>query len=225
MAVAIESTASTVISLSTREHEINIPGGVSLGSLILVLYTSPGQVTIEVDTGISGSNWDSTGLVWEGTGLVSSNVFWKLASESSNLLSIDTDFAAPCTALCYVFSGHGNTLIPDVISTYGSASNMDPPELPLSHGSQEYMFIVYGATGGTVIASAAPSSFGSLYTQAGDIDNCSSSAAHRLYTTSGSYDPGYFTNTSVSWITFTIAIAPPLVNTIGLGNIAYYNIG
>jgi len=225
MAVAIESTASTLTASAVTGHIINIPSGIALGSLILVMYTSPGEVTIDVDTGFSGPNWNSTGVVWNLAGNMSSSVFWKLSAESSNPLSIDTDFAAPCTALCYVFSGHDNALNLDYDLIYGSSSNMDPPEVTLTHGSQEYMFVVYGATSGTTIASAAPSSFGSLYTQAGASDNCSSSAAHRLYTTSGTYNPGNFTNTSVSWITFTIAIAPPLVNTIGLGNIAYYNIG
>lgn len=77
------------------------------------------------------------------------------------------------------------------------------------------------ATDGTVVASAAPSSFSDLITNASDSssDGVSISTARRNYRTSSAYNPGWFTSATATWATLTVAITSVDFYGFGLNNL------
>src|SRR5690606_36955639 len=87
----------------------------------------------------------------------------------------------------------------------GSSTNSDPPNLSLG-ASQDALWIATRAGDSTVVATAAPTNFSNLQTQAGGgTSGASSNSAERSFTGS-SLDPGTFTSGSEQWVCSTLAI-------------------
>ena len=100
-------------------------------------------------------------------------------------------------------------------------ANANPPSVLTTSGTQEYLFIVYAGISGTIVASSAPTSFINLLTESSDLDGASSSSAHRLYSTTGTYDPGPFTSAAANYISFTVCISPSGADGIGIASLFY----
>ena len=145
-----------------------------------------------------------------------------LASDTSaDNLIITTDSAQHSAAIIYAISGHASTKGLNESSDADSSTNADPPSCTPSNGILDYLWIVCMATDGTVVASAAPSDFSDLITNASDSssDGTSISTASRTYRTGSAYNPGWFTSATAAWSTITIIITSVDVYGFGLNNL------
>ena len=217
----IVNTNTTHIGSDNTSHSINLSTS-SVGDLIIVFFTCDGKsITTSIDTGASGVNWTKLNETSGATN--TSSAFYKIA-ESSNVLTLSTSSLQQSTAISYSISNHGNT-VPVIQSAFGDSININPPAITPLYTTRDYLFIVYGATDGSVVASSAPTNFIGLITVTGSSDGSSSSSAYRNLTRDASlYDPGPFTSATEQWVAFTICVDPGSPTGIGINNIAYYNI-
>lgn len=221
MAFPIIQTYNTGSVEESTSHYINLPSGINAGDLILVFFTCDGDgVAISVNTSSSGTKWTK---LEEYSSLANTAACFSKIAESSNTLVLTTNSSESSTYIAYRISGTGLSN-PVVQYNEGGVANADPPSVTPVFGSKEYLWIVYGGFDGTVIPSAAPSGFTGLITeQSAYAEQPSSASAYDENQTSSTYDPGAFTSSSTYWVTFTVCIAPAVVDGIGFNNIAFYS--
>lgn len=92
----------------------------------------------------------------------------------------------------------------------GSSTNSNPPSITNSSGASRDVTVVCTRSGdSTVVATAAPTNYSNLQTQAGGgTGGASTNTAERQINiaNSGSEDPGTFTSASEQWACFTFGI-------------------
>jgi len=218
MAIAVISTATSSNSEFDR-HDIVMPDYIEEGNMLIAFFTCNGSgESIEIDRTLSGFNWNI--LDEYVSSLANTAVCYCKIADGNDTLRINTASSVTSTAIVYNLSEISRNT-PIVNEGYANSSNANPTSVTTTSGTHEYIFIVYAGITGTVIASAAPTSFINLITQQSDINGSSSSAAHRLYTTTGSYDPGPFTSSAANYVVFTICIAPSGAVGIGITPLFY----
>lgn len=217
MAISVVSTINSH-NEEVVEHVITMPDYIAVGNMILVFFTCSGDaVSITTNKTLSGYNWNK--LAEYSSISNTATCFYKIA-DGSDILYINTDSTETSTAISYNLNGVSYSTI---LREYheDSTANANPPNILTASGIQEYLFVVYAGISGTIVASSAPTSFINLLTVNSDLDGASSSSAHRLYSTTGTYDPGPFTSAAANYVSFTVCIAPSGVDGIGITSLFY----
>lgn len=198
----IASRTTTVDAGTEATHSIGL-GSPSAGDLLLVFFSAnlsnPSSITVH--EALSSSGW--TPIAHSTAGNSSRlAVFTKIAvGGGGDTLTLFTNQVVRAAAVCYRITGHGSSV---AVGTFASANstNGDPPAVSISGAAQDVLFIAALATGLSV-ASAAPSSYGTLTTAAGTISAISTADRNLNATTD---NPGSFTNTSQNWTAVAVAV-------------------
>lgn len=182
---------------ATSHGPITLPSGIVAGELLVCLFAVDGSPTCTASAG-----WDKLGQASYST-TVTGAVFWKVAT-GSDALTVTTSASEIATAIVYRLSA-GWGLVG--ASANGSSVNADPPPLTPAGGAGDYLWLAGHCSDSTVVASAAPSGYGSLTTRvAASTGGASISAATKAATTA-SENPGAFTTASEQWVAWTLAVA------------------
>lgn len=219
----VEGTSISYIgmTMALSSHPISLPAGITAGNLLLVFFScSTANITITVDTSVSGSDWSQVEVTSSANH--TANIFYKTDATGSDALTLNLSSAQGSTAISYEISNSSNVI--SYTSSTGLSANMNPPSLSSEMSTRDLLWIVFGSTDDEITASAAPTYFSNLLAVTGDSEGTScSSATREINMGATSYDPGPFTTNSASWITYTVIVYPK--QEFGFGfNIAYYGI-
>ncbi len=186
------SGASTTTNAST--HAITMPSGITAGDLLIIVFSTDGVADITITAG----DWIELSQA-QGSG-VSSGIFYKFAT-GSDTATVATG-SEQTSHIVYRISGAS---MPYIAQTTGNSTNSDPPNLDTGT-SRNYLWLATATHDSTVVASAAPTNYSNLHTQAAaGTGGASTSTAERAATAS-SENPGTFTSNTEQWVSFTIAI-------------------
>jgi hypothetical protein len=195
-------TKATYDTVQTS-HVINIPPG-NLGDLILVFFGAANAPTVTVNTGISGTDWQTSTFVGV-TGNFRAGFAYKLATASDSLTFNTTD-SERSTYQCYRISGASGVISANAIQDAGT--NANPPALTTSWGADDNLWIVAVINTFDDIASAAPADFTDLITeQSTNLEGVSSSTARRNLN-AATLDPTNFALGTAIYRVYTLAIQP-----------------
>lgn len=201
-----DSTSHSISALSSV-------GTISAGDLLLVIFScdentgDAADITVSINAGVSGNNWNIGGQVGNGNFNVNGSWFWKIA-EGSDVLTLTTNTGQQSSHAAYRITGGYSVTGTSAGSTGGSNSN--PPSHTPPDGTQDYLWIATRSGDNTVVATVAPSSFSNLLTQAASgASGASTNTAERQLNAS-SLDPGTFTSATEQWVSWTLAISPVL---------------
>lgn len=207
----VRATGTGINTSDSTSHVITFPDGIQVGDLIVVIFGVDGNPTISIDTGYSGLGWTiETPTVTNGTAL-STTMRAKIATGTTNYLSFTTSSSEQSAYAVYIISGTNNNPIEysiiRVSGATGTSTNFDPPNTTGYNGTQDYLWLAVAFSDGVTVATAAPTNFTSLATQAGTSTGVSVSMATRQYT-GISLNPDVFTSAYSTWIAYTINIEP-----------------
>lgn len=206
----IASRTATLISSDSSALTISL-GSPSAGDLLIVVVAIDGDASSipVVDAAYSGSKWNRTSAVTS-TNAVTALVLWKIA-EGSDALRLQLSASEQASAECIRVTGHGSAVF--IASTTGNSTNADPPNGAITGSAQDLLVIAAACMDGTVVASAAPASYGNLTTQAGGAGGASVSIADLAISAATSDNPGVFTSTTEQWVSFTIVVPENAITT------------
>lgn len=228
--MAFPALAGTVASsatgaVNTTSLTVTLPGSIAAGDGILVSVSFDGNGTLTVNAGSSSSGWMKLGQTTQGT-TTTSAWFWQpsAAGGGTDALVVTSSVAERGTALATRITGHSTSITPDYAGQSGtSAANAgNGPNLAPAAGAKDYLWFT-GLTldNTTSVATAAPTNYSNLATQAGPASSSSCSWASRQLN-AASTDPGTFTHAAAIWVGETVAIHPAGATTtpISVGPIA-----
>lgn len=185
-------------------HPITIPAG-DAGDLLVAVFSVDGDPTVSTVS----SGWTKLGQASNGS-TVTGAIFWKMASgttPAADALSLTTSANERSSHITYRI--RGATGISGSASN-GSSANSNPP----SHTAPEasWLWMATRSGDGNTVASAPPSDYTGLITQAaGNGNGASTNTAIRVFDSapSGAQDPGNFTSGNEQWVCWTLAIQGP----------------
>lgn len=214
-------TAPVVVARTSSEQTSDSDSfTVSLGSpsagellvAIIAIDASSSTLAWRIDEVTSGAGW------WLASHVISTvsvlgMVAVKVADGSDALRVVAADSGTQqASAIVFRISGHGSYAA--VASATGNSTNGDPPNTSITGSAQDCLFIAGLCTDAQVVASAAPSTYGSLTTKtATNSTGVSVSVADKAASAVTSDNPGVFTNTTEQWVAFTIAIPENSITT------------
>jgi hypothetical protein len=203
----VGSTNKASANSNVFTHPISLPASISAGDLLLVIWGKSGGSSSNqpyIDIVASGKKWFQ--IPQQYTSLRGSiSIFWKVA-EGSDALTLLTDVATPSNHLSYRITGHGSAVWA-ALTDHAAGTNADPPSASNTGGAQDMLAIAIACCPGTIVASAAPSGYGSLLTNTGTTFPPGMSGATKALTAATTEDPGTFTTASAAWGAATILIA------------------
>lgn len=193
----IESWSSNASSTTnSSSHVITMPSGITAGDLLLLVFSTDGIA----DVSILAGDWIKLDQEQQSTSQVTAAIFYKFAT-GSDTATVATG-SEQTSHIVYRISGAS---VPYIAQANGNSTNSNPPSLDTGV-SRNYLWIATASHDSTVVASAAPSNYSNLHTQAAaGVNGASTSTAERALTAS-SEDPGTFTTGNEQWVSFTIAI-------------------
>jgi hypothetical protein len=155
----------------------------------------------------ASSGWLGIGTVMAGV-IVKSNIFYKVGPTASETLLIDfddTDATTEQGSGILIRLNGANSIITGSTSNGIGSTNADPPSKDAG-AVRNHFWIAAAAWDGIITASAAPSTYTNLATQAASgASGASSAIATKSIDSSQVEDPGAFTSTTEQWIAWTIA--------------------
>lgn len=193
--------ANRTTTTNTTSHAITLPTGITAGDVLVVVFSTDGSPTVSVNTGVSGTNWNTIGQASNGT-IVTGAVFWKIA-EGSDALTLTTSASEQSSHVSLRISGAN---VVSGTSANGSSTNSNPPLHTPSAGTQDYLWIATRSGDSTVVATVAPTSFTNLQTQAAAGTGGASTNTAEYAFNASSLDPGTFTSASEQWVSWTLAV-------------------
>jgi len=215
MAASILASNKGNDTSASINHVITMPDDYAIGDLLLVCFGCYGTNTeITVPSGwLSTYNYSIDNAV--------SILAYKIAESTSESLTISTDISVRGSYMIFSIIDYGHVddsyFNIDHSITNGYSTNADPDILNASYGTNSYLWLVFMIAVGTTIASAVPTNFTTLYTQqASTTESVSISFGERTYSTS-SLNPDTFTNSICTWLAITIAVAPEILTSTGIG--------
>lgn len=211
----VDSVTSTVFSANSTAHNVEMPGYVEAGDLLLVLFTNDGSATVTDPDGAGG--WTQQTTAANGTN-VRGSVWAKVAdgSEGGTTVNFVTSGSETAAAQVYhVLAAYWEgSLSGGVAASSGVSSttqNPNPPSLdPAAWGTEDTTWIAYAAGGTYTSVTTYPSGFtNGLHNNGGTGTSGASVGSARIRSATASIDPGSFTmNARQSSVAFTIAIRP-----------------
>lgn len=209
---------------NVTSHPISLPTDAEVGDLILVFFGVDANETITIDTVYSGVAWSTEGSLSTSTN--SAAIFSKISEGADNdYLQITTGSEMASYVSYAIYDYYSTDPITCSYGASGASTNMNPPSLPVTYSGRDSLWFVFGSMDGLVYATAAPTDFTNLITAAGSSSQgVTCSVAQREYNTTGSYDPGTFTNDTEDWVTFTLIVNGNPPTGIGISTFGYYNL-
>jgi hypothetical protein len=187
---------------NTTTHTITLPTHVG-GDLLTVIFAVDDNPTISID-GSSTAGWSAEDASAGGSNLVRGALFKKVADDPNTTLVLTTSTSQQSSWLVYRTDGSDF----DATAASGGSVNANPPNHTPAGGAQNYLWLVAACTdSGSNTPSAAPTNYDEMRKSLGGASGASVTVAERELNAS-SENPGTFTNGIISWVTFTIAIAP-----------------
>lgn len=200
---ARSSGATTAVD--TTSHAITMPSGITTGDLLVITFSVDNDPTCTASSGWIKLGQESNGVVVTGA------IFYKIAV-GGDTCTITTSSGQQSSHVVHRISGAG---FPTGTPTNGSSTNSNPANHDPAY-TRDFLWIATRSGDTTVVASAAPSSYGNLQTQASaGASGASTNTAERDLAASAE-DPGTFTSTLEQWVCWTLAIpeAFPLSQTL-----------
>lgn len=187
-------------------HSIGL-GSPSAGDLLIVFATSSNAGgPYFIDEPASGPGWLSLG---GGTGVNMRLLALAKIATGSDALTLRTTNSVRMASACYRITGHGS-YVSGGSTTTGITANGDPPAASITGSAQDILFLTALASG-TSVASAAPSSYGTLTTTGGG--GAFMSVAERTLNATTD-NPGAFTSAAQDWVATTVAIPELAITTL-----------
>jgi hypothetical protein len=195
----INGTNKGVQSSNSNTHLITLPTGIVNGEMLVVVFSTDADPGVSIS---SGSGWVELDEQNEGND-VAGAIYWKIANGSDALTLATAGGGQQSSHISYRISGASSIF---VNNANGNGTNSNPTTLTPDLGSREYLWIATRSGDASTVATAAPTDFSDLQTQAGGADGASTNSAVRTFTGS-SLNPGSFTSANEQWVSFTIAIS------------------
>jgi hypothetical protein len=205
---AVGTVSGANQSTATTQHSITLPGSISAGDLLLVVFAGRWRSTDSAYVA-SGTAWRTLGVSPYGGAIQLGIAAFAKIADGSDALTIGTTSAVLSCHRCYRITGHGSTVTISSVAT-GASGNINPPTVTQTGSAQDTLFIAAGAIRSGTVPSAAPAGYANLYTQT--VTNLSIGVAE-ITANATSEDPGTFTNTSVEWCSYTFAVASTNIST------------
>lgn len=193
--VQVKKGATTASNTTT--HAITMPDSIVVDDIIVVLFSTDGNPLVTQSGGWTRFIQETNGNVVKG------QVWYKRATSTSESLTLTTDTGEQSSHMVYQLR---NSTPP--MGTARNGNSINSTIAPLDTGtSREYLWIVSRHGDSTVTASAAPTGYGDLDSQAAaGTGGASTSSAYKTATAS-SDSPDAFTSTTENWATFILAFA------------------
>lgn len=193
---------------SVTSHSCTMPSGINAGDLLIAIIAVDQERTVGIDTGASGSNWTirQQGSPTSPNNLITGAIITKVA-EGSDALTVTSSVSDIVNVYVIRVTGAGAVY---VSSPYGSAAvaDADPPNLAPGVGAKDFLWLAAVAFDAQTVATAAPTNFTNLLTNAGDASGACSISWARRELNAASLDPGAFTSAAQEYVAFTIAVEP-----------------
>lgn len=180
-------------SANTTSHSITMPGGMTNGNLIVVIWGCDGNTPLTFTSGWTKIDQEAQGAVVKGV------ILYKYVTGSDSL-TITTNASEQSSSIVYELN---NAAPPLTASSSGNSTNGDPPNLATDK-SRDYLWIAAYISDDQNVASAAPSGYANLITKNGGSTGAASISTADKTATASSEDPGTFTSATEQWVTFTL---------------------
>ncbi len=211
----VESVTPSTFSSNTTTHNVNMPGSVAAGDLLIALFTNDGSATVSDPDGAGG--WEQITTQNNGNS-VRGSVWAKVATGSEGGTSVNFQTSANETAAAQVYriaagswSGSLSTGVDAANGPSSTTSSPNPPGLnPAAWGAENTLWLAYAAGGTYTSISSPPSGFSDpQHSNGGTGTSGASVGSARRSSISESEDPDSFSmNASQASTTFTIAVRP-----------------
>lgn len=193
MASVVQTSVGRTTTSNTTSHVINLPSGITTGNLLVVIFSVDGNPLLS-----HPSDWMKIAQEAQGS-TVKQAVYFKYA-EGSDSLTITTDTGEQSSHIVYELS---DAAPPIAETVSGNSTNADPPNNDTGT-SRSYLWIATHTSDSTVVASGAPTNYGSLLTEAAAGTGGASTSSAIRSTTASSENPGTFTTSNEQWVAMTL---------------------
>jgi hypothetical protein len=182
--------------------------GWDVGDIIVIISSVDGNPTVSAGGGSTNNDWVKLGQASNGT-VVTGAIFYRIATESKAVNAANT---FQCSYTASEQSSFIAFVVRDAIAltgdnANGSSTNSNPPLHTPPNGAKDYLWIATRSGDSTVQATAAPTNYTDLETQAGATNSAATAIAIR-FLNAASEDPETFTSASEQWVSWTLAIEP-----------------
>lgn len=200
----IASRTATLINTATSSPVINL-GSPNAGDMLVVVVAIDNATVPIVDHAYSGGQWLILGAAVSSSA-VTGILLAKIAEGGgADALRLQLDTIEDGSAMCIRVTGHGSAIFSAL--TQASSTNADPPNVSITGSAQDLLLITAACWDSNITASAAPSGYGNLTSQAsGGVSGASVGVADRAASASTGENPGAFTSSTEQWVAFSIAI-------------------
>lgn len=194
-------TASSTTNATT--FAAGLPASIAAGELLLLVVSADGNPTLTINSG----GWYKIGQASNST-VVTGAIFWKVATGSEGAtVTVNSTASEQYSSISYrIGSGYDIT----ASTSNGSSTNSDPPNHVPPDNTQDYLWIASRSGDSTVVATVAPTSFGSLQSRAAGGTGGASTDTATYSFNAASLNPGTFTSATEQWVCWTIAVSPQI---------------
>lgn len=191
----------------STDKVINMPTGIQAGELLLCIFTVDSNPTCSD----ASAQWTLMGQTSNGV-VVTQAIFYKTAA-GGDTLTVHLTSAQQASWVVYRIDASAG--VPTGTAATGSSATADPP----SHNTgaaDSYFWIATAGLDGIGSVTAAPSNYSDLIFQVGGANSAGTGTASRLrYATTE--DPGTFTNTAGSWVSYTLSVPYSVIELTATG--------
>jgi len=188
-------SAGATSAVNTTSHAITMPSGITAGDLLVVIFSTDGNPTCTASAG-----WNKLGQA-SNTTAVTGAVFWKHAT-GGDTCTITTSATEQSSHVVLRITSGG---IPVGTSANASSTNSNPPSYTDGY-STDYLWVATRSGDSTVVATAAPSGYSQLQTQAAAGSGGASTNTAERTNAAATEDPGTFTSATAPWVAWTLSI-------------------
>lgn len=203
---------TTTTFASSTTHNVNMPGTVNSGDLLLAFFTNDANSTVTTPSG-----WTQIATAVRTTQATGSVYAKKAAgTEGGTTVNFVTSASRAASANVYRVTGWSGDLGGVVAASVvpgGTTAGPNPPSLTTSWGSANNLWFAYAA-GSTWATTSYPGSYtGGTTSTGGSGTTGASTATAQRAVAAATEDPGAFTMTSAqNGVAFTVAVQPALAH-------------
>lgn len=214
--VDADRAATSVSTAVASPQNINLPGSISAGDLLVMLIRTPGAVSITTPSGWTALVNNNTSDASDDT----TSIYYKKATGSEGATqSVAFSGSTKVAAVVWRITGAEDpaTQAPEVSTTAtGTSTVPDPTTVTPTGGSKDYLFLWLGGWEGE--QTSPPSSDMTNYvnetgastgTGGAVTTNCGVGGASRQLTASSENPPVWAISVSDNWSAWAVAIHPP----------------